>query len=356
MGMEEHPESQKHDDYEDIAWMEMQRNVYSAGIASVVQQIGVAFPGEVKPTETAQVVRLFIAASVILLAVGMQLFLVWRVKELVCAGAVHSIRQVYSVYEKHMYSRTHLTVNGFYRGSGHEFFLPGKFESLDDEVKRTVCQVPLSQPDFLSAILFIWSMTVFAEIRRCFAWAYRFLCVTGTSSEVHVLATRPVHTQTGPSTLHQKAHDSGIGYGLGEGESGLLALSMTVKAFIGLLFVVQAGTALGLLWIGCRWLLATTDFSDLILNGLALAFIVEIKDMLYDDVLPRLFQHETEAIRVMREPLRMNCHTLATPIIWTAISATWVGVYMAHFQQVLPEYQWDIKGPCTEFLREFLHV
>lgn len=336
--------------------MEMQRNVYSAGIASVVQAISVGFPGEVKETQPVSLARLMVAATVVLTAVGMQLFLVLRVQGLVCAGSVHSIRQVYSDYEKHMYSRTYLTVNGFHRGSGPEFFLPGKFQGLDDEVKVTVCQIPLSQPDFLFAILFIWSMTVFAEIRRCGAWGFRFLCVTDTSSDAHVLVTRAVHDETGPATLHQSRHDAGIAYGLSEGESGLLALSMTIKGLIGSLFVVQTGTALVLLWIGCRWLLATANFSDLILNGLALVFIVEIKDMLYDDVLPRLFQHETEAIRVKREPLTMSCHTLLTPIIWMTVSATWVFLYMRYFQQVLPGYQWDVRGPCSEFLMEFLRA
>jgi hypothetical protein len=349
-------------DHEEIAWMEMQRNVYSAGIASVVQQIGVSDGSQERSIEGRRVARLLTAATVVLLAVSLQVFLVVRVKQLVCAAAVHEVRQLYSDYEKHMYNRTQMTVDGDYRGVGPEFFLPGNFKSLDDDVKRTICQVPLSQPDFLFAILFIWSLTVFAELRKCISWAKRFLVVTDTSSDVHVRTTRPAGSydeETGrlvPPLPGGGPADAGTNYGLDEGQTGLLALSKTVKVLIGTVFAVEAATAMFLLWIGCRWLVATPDFSNLFLNGLALVFIVQIKDMLYEHVLPQLFQLETEVIRVKRESLSMDYLTIATPIFWTVVSATWVGLYMFCLQRVLPDYRWDVRGPCFEFLSAMLHV
>jgi len=286
------------------------------------------------------------------LAVGMQLFLVMKVKHLVCAGSVHAIREVYSDYEKHMYSHTVLTVNGKYRGAGPEYFSPGNFETLDDEFKKTICQFPLSQPDFLFAILFMWSLTVFAEIRMCFASAYRLLWLTHTSSEAHVVITSPVGAYD--EHRHGVPGRHAIKHGLDDGQSGLLGLSRLAKALIGTLFTIEVVIATLLLWIGCRWLLATPSFSDLILNGLALVFIVQIKDMLYEQVLPYLFQHETEVVRMKREPLSMTCKTVATPIFFTLVSATWVWLYMYYFQAVLPDYRWDVRGPCFEFLSELL--
>jgi hypothetical protein len=335
--------------------MEMRKNVFSAGIASMVQQIGVSIecPAE-RQTQPLQVARLLTSAAVVVLSVSMQVFLVLRVQQLVCSGAVHAIREVYSDYEEHMYSRTYMTVNGLHRGSGPEFFLPSNFDSLDDEVKTTICQVPLSQPDFLFAVLFMWSLTVFAEIRACFASAHRFLWITDTSSHTHVQVSTPMGCYDEKEHGVRRRSQEGTDYGLDDGQSGLLALSRTVKVVIGTLFAAEIVTSLFLLWIGCRWLLATPCFSDLILNGLALVFIVQIKDMLYEQVLPHLFQHETEVVRVKRASLSLDCHTIATPIVWTTVSATWVGLYMFYFQAVLPDYRWDVRGPCFEFLSEQL--
>merc|ERR1712032_430502 len=127
-----------------------------------------------------------------------------------------------------------------------------------------------------------------------------------------------------------------------------------LKAAIALLFSVQGGTALFLGWVGCRWLVATPSFSDIILNGLALAFIVEIKEMLYNDVFPKIFHEETQLIRVKKDShtLKLDAPSLAVPVCLTLGSFAWVFTYMYQLQAVLPEYQWDIKLPCLEFIAE----
>merc|ERR1712070_681453 len=39
-------------------------------------------------------------------------------------------------------------------------------------------------------------------------------------------------------------------------------------------------------WLGCRWLIATNSFADLFLNAVALAFVFDLKDILYNQLLP----------------------------------------------------------------------
>merc|ERR1719265_2160943 len=39
-----------------------------------------------------------------------------------------------------------------------------------------------------------------------------------------------------------------------------------------------------LLWIGCRWLTATPDFEDMVLNGIALEFILLTRELLFRTV------------------------------------------------------------------------
>jgi len=323
---------------DEYGWMELQSNVYSAGIASVIQQIDAKSKANAEGKKKGTV-RIMVALAVIFLAIGLQVFLVVKVKSLVCAKSVHYIRERYSEYEEHMYSET----DDQSRGKG-EIMLEN-FESLDDDFKAEVCQFPLTQPDFLFAMLFLWTLTIVCEVRRCIFWVRRFVFITETDSEGHVHVIHPEEVE-GTET-----------FGLDEGTTGLKSLSIPMKAVILLLFVVQASTALFLLWVGCRWLTATPSFSDLILNGLALTFIVEIKDMLYEELLPKLFQEETEVIRVRREAVDRNwfgMDSLLAPIFWAVLSALWVVLYMFYFQAVLPDYRWDVKGPCYKFLTEVL--
>jgi len=328
---------------EEYNWIGMQENVYSAGISSVIQQIDAKVQGK-GADNMKGAVRIMIALAVIVLAIGLQVFLVVKVKTLVCAKSVHGIRETYSIYQDHMYSEKEETINGKYRGIGE---MDGDFDTLDDDVKEEVCQFPLSQPDFLFAILFMWSMTIVAEVRRCIFWARRFIIYTETDLE------GPCHV-IHPEGLPEGAPER---FGLEDGTTGLKSLSKTLKAVIAIIFAVQTSTALFLLWVGCRWLTASPNFADLILNGLALTFIVEIKDMLYADLLPTLLRSETEIIRVRAEPVErkwIGMDSMLAPVFWAMVSALWCWLYLFHLQAVLPQYKWDVKGPCYKFLTEVL--
>ncbi|CAK0903614.1 unnamed protein product [Prorocentrum cordatum] len=70
--------------------------------------------------------------------------------------------------------------------------------------------------------------------------------------------------------------------------------------------------------------------------------------------MPQLFKEETEIIRVRREPFHMEWTTLLVPVFWAVASFSWESLYMRYFQRVLPDYKWDVKGPCYKFLTKAL--
>jgi len=53
-----------------------------------------------------------------------------------------------------------------------------------------------------------------------------------------------------------------------------------------------------LLYLGCQWLAATASFSDLLLNAIALEFILLLKDVVYSAVVPKRNQWETGTMLV----------------------------------------------------------
>ncbi|CAK9091608.1 Uncharacterized protein SCF082_LOCUS43148 [Durusdinium trenchii] len=185
---------------------------------------------------------------------------------LVASRAVTEIRQIYGRYEFVMYgadvTHNYLTPNGFPRGLDKRYFdatlgLKGKelnvalranFARLTDDEKDLACAIPFSQLQILVPILFIWTLTIVADLRRCGDLFVRLILATPTITSMK---------------------ETSIVVGLTKEVKALLASTCMIPRWI---------IDVYLLWLGCRWLCATPSFSDLLLNSVALEFIVLLKD------------------------------------------------------------------------------
>merc|ERR1719359_938536 len=112
-----------------------------------------------------------VAQSLLLIGlnISMQIYVLIGIKHWACSKAVHDIREVYDVFELHMYGgKEHSTLDSYggHRGIA-KFFNSTKFESLPDEMKNEVCAIPFSQPTFFIVALFIWTLTCFSEVKTC---------------------------------------------------------------------------------------------------------------------------------------------------------------------------------------------
>merc|ERR1719473_396748 len=58
-----------------------------------------------------------------------------------------------------------------------------------------------------------------------------------------------------------------------------------------------------LMFVGVSYLIKTNDYSDLIMNGVALLFIAEISSVLYSQVLREEIKDQTEDIKPIRVPM-----------------------------------------------------
>merc|ERR1740117_1391056 len=69
--------------------------------------------------------------------------------------------------------------------------------------------------------------------------------------------------------------------------SVIYQLTAKTKCLFLFTIIVPRGLILScLLWLGCRWLVATNNFQDLLLNGLALEFILELSTLIYEAMAP----------------------------------------------------------------------
>jgi len=133
---------------------------------------------------------------------------------------------------------------------------------------------------------------------------------------------------------------------------GLTApLKVFLACFVQLPRVV---TLLSLLWLGARWLTATIGLDDVLLNGLALEFMVLLQELFYNVCISHRNRAETEHlyIKPFRDVNQASCCTFFDAQIWGLISVAFVYLYVFHLQQVLPDYHWDVNDLCSRFLLE----
>lgn len=127
--------------------------------------------------------------------IGLQVFFVRAVQRFPTMRAVYEIQVAYSKFEFAMYGNDSAycqeTVNGFCRGMPG-FFDASKFDTLDDDLKLTICHIPLAHPIFCSTILVLWAISVFGQIRKVTALFRAVICRTQTSSD-----GRQVYTNVG---------------------------------------------------------------------------------------------------------------------------------------------------------------
>ncbi|CAL1143974.1 unnamed protein product [Cladocopium goreaui] len=251
--------------------------------------------------------------------VFLQIFVISQMQALVASRAVTEIRQIYGRYEFVMYgadvTHNYLTPNGFPRGLDKQYFDMSNFARLTDEEKDLACNIPFSQMQILVPILFIWTLTIVADLRRCGDLFVRLILST-------------------PSITSMK--DAVVE---GEGECEIVVgLTKEVKALLALTCMIPRWIIdVYLLWLGCRWLCATPNFGDLLLNSVALEFIVLLKDTLFIGVVPDRNKRATQNTLIQpwqkKEPA--NYRVFLSAFLLVFVSFSWVFYYIYRFQDSL---------------------
>lgn len=298
------------------------QNIYALLIAEVTEAWEKVFGKSAHRADLLTALRIVYALFLVFAVLGMQVFLLYSVSSKLCVPAVRQIRHIYDEFQVAIYGEnTYITGNGFHRGmKGVEPNMTG-FNSLPIDKKVEICSVPLSQPYFTYTILLIWTMTCLAEIRRA----------------VKLLFTTLVNVPTVKRVEHVLDDKTIVGYTRG------------MKCFIGAFcFYPRIAATMLLNYLGCRWLLSTTNLEDLFLNSLALEFMVILPELLYNSFATTRGRKLTEATMLTAgDPAAMPKGTsLVISLVWVAVAVIWVYLYMVYLQSVLPGYNWDVRPVC----------
>jgi hypothetical protein len=276
---------------------------------------------------------------IVFFVLGLQMYITVMVKALVTPFTVEQIRDLYDSYEQTVYANTTIKqdevegrkIHSHYRGVDGTFDI-SKFESMSTQDRRDICQISLTQPFFVFVILMLWSLTCVHYIRQNFQLTYRLVCATRTIDDMA--------NALGPSVEDHVAEPKTV-RGLTCGVKTLLVLGIQMPQFLMITY---------LMWLGSRWLLATIGFGDLVLNAIALEFVLNLHELVYKAIVPLTMALEVGATAIpharTRRPERLGCTNMFSAFALLLLCIAWSLVYMFLFQNVLPGYKWDVKQAC----------
>eukprot|EP00929_Paragymnodinium_shiwhaense_P059128 TRINITY_DN295_c0_g1_i1.p1 TRINITY_DN295_c0_g1~~TRINITY_DN295_c0_g1_i1.p1 ORF type:complete len:456 (+),score=59.51 TRINITY_DN295_c0_g1_i1:36-1403(+) len=318
----------------------VEEDTYGFAIVSLVRDLQQIDAGDSQTTSLRNS-RMAFAIGLLFFTVLIQAYVTFQVKKFVTAKWVHDIRNDYDAYEMHMYGdaagATTLTVNGKHRGvDGH--FMPGNFETLDAGLKEKVCNIPFSQTPFFMCVLLIWSLTCVGEVRSTISAFRSYIVNTKNVSRM----------RDALQDLDDELDDTHP-----DNRWVIDGLTAQVKAvIIGCVLLPRLLVTLVLLWLGCRFLAATNDFGEMVLNAVALEFVLLIKDLLYRTIVPDRNKREIEKINI--RPSQMveyaSFWAYLGTFSWAFVAVAWIFYYVFWLQLVLPQYRWDVRALCSPWL------
>jgi len=88
------------------------------------------------------------------------------------------------------------------------------------------------------------------------------------------------------------------------------------------------------------------------MNAVALEFILLLGNLLYVTLVPARSKRDCRSIEVSPHSAQeaAGLYVYATTFLWGFVAVAWALAYTYYFQQVLPEYNWDVGDVCSSWL------
>lgn len=215
--------------------------------------------------------------------------------------------------------------------------------------KDKLCAIPFSQPHFFLTILAIWTGKCCADLKESFHYMSLFINMKGTQEE-----SGHVEVENGDDGLVTKA------------------LSRSTKIWIVCMVLIPKCLIAMILWfLGARWLASTTSFQDLMLNAIALSFIMELDELVYLVAIPievielvksykmaRPVEDQAgdDSIEGRKLKKRKTNIQIAVWVAFMLLSLATVAcvpiIYTYKLQHVMPDYKWDVHDHCEKWKSE----
>jgi len=303
-------------------WADLPQDTWGSGIICIIQEVPKIFTGT---AGYAQFLRTGFVLFCLILNIALQYLILWFVLMYVANPSVGRLQNLYKAF--------HATC---FDSDGT--FLHDTWHTI--EFRHTLCDVTLSEPAFIGTMLLIWCTRMLGEFRAVLYLVRKLESLPKVS-----------HASLMINLVENENHVFHEIVGLTP------AIHFTLHCLI---TIPKLGINLWLTFMGVRWLAATVSFPDLILNALGLGFIIEIDDMILSSLYPERMIKALETAKFAlprtrmtvqedEQDLKAKYHIAALSIVCLFL---FVPMYLMYFQQVLPNFLWDINADTCIHVRK----
>eukprot|EP00440_Ansanella_granifera_P070704 gb/GFBE01076729.1/.p1 GENE.gb/GFBE01076729.1/~~gb/GFBE01076729.1/.p1 ORF type:complete len:396 (+),score=89.89 gb/GFBE01076729.1/:1-1188(+) len=224
-------------------------------------------------------------------------------------------------------------------------FIDEAWESFPKEDKDSLCESAIVHGYFIYSIVMVWTLRMLQEHRETYRLHRHILMLPDLPDDRP--GTEMATCRLDPDTSEENWD--------------IVSIKPYVRYMVYFLVLLpKYAINLYLLYAGTRWLAANQSFSDLILNCLALEFIIGIDEMLFAGLYPEntISELSRTALAISRpahtpkERMHIMVQGYHRSLILAFLGFLWAYLYLAYFQQVIPGYNNDLLGLCRTFLAE----
>jgi len=307
--------------------IEIDEDVYGVAIFSIIHD-GTEILSDKNRDHVSLPVNVFrMVFSIVMLLTNfvLQVLMLVLAYQRVVAPSVHKVQSVYKQYRENCYEE------GIFRLH--------RWQDYDEEDKRHLCHMVFGSFWFIYGILFLWWGVMITEVRK---------------NERLVRIINNLGRAVNPDEM----------FVVGAGREGcdlIVRLTPPVRAFLyGILLLPKFVINFVLLVLGTMWLAATDKFEDLILNAVALEFVISIDELLFRAFIPVSVKQAMTQVRLWNqtegEPGKFDPHTIVLGLMsstgWYFVCIIGIPIFLTFGQSipfigVMPGFANDID--CTDF-------
>jgi len=216
-----------------------------------------------------------------------------------------------------------------------------RFKTMSADEKNNLCGMALSQVMFVRVIIFLWATLNVGELRDT--------CIKMFGALSLPKIPAGLDTRLMQRNLEASSCDNNI-------------ICLNLKTLLGLMilvFIPKILIASVLMVTGCVWLMASENIGDLILNSLALAFVVRVDELLAQVFFPEHFLAMVDDLAFvlpkapgeidkdvqMRERAREFMMCALTLLMTLAVVEA-----LIIYQPILPNQSHDITSACRDYV------
>jgi len=264
--------------------------------------------------------RFLYALGCVVMNLGLQTSILLWVSKYVVGESLWTIQGNYAAFHTDVFDK-------------HGNFEQGKWINWEGP-RDELCGAVLTKRVFLGCILFLWIGRMLGE----------FKATKRLYDDISSLPSVPADAYLHHTILPRNDQVEIIGMTCGT-RFVLYVLVVIPKMAICCLLMV----------IGCTWLTATESFADLILNALALEFVIGIDEQILEFFLPKRatttvektkFSYPSKGPPTDEEELHAMVADYRRNIIYFCLCVCFTCAYLGYMQSVLPHFNFDIGEHC----------